>query len=71
MTIPGGEVNTAVSGSGEETFVIMPGYGAASPVLEFAPLVDNLDDHATVAVVEPFGYGYSDRRTNAPRCSLR
>jgi pimeloyl-ACP methyl ester carboxylesterase len=45
----------------------MPGYGAASPVLEFAPLVDDLDDHATVVVVEPFGYGYSDRRTTTPR----
>ena len=67
VTIPAGEINTAVSGAGEETFVIMPGYGAASPVLEFAPLVDDLDDHATVVVVEPFGYGYSDRRTKAPR----
>src|SRR3954454_10853772 len=67
VTLPGGAVNTAVSGTGEETFVIMPGYGAASPVLEFAPLVDKLDDHATVVVVEPFGYGYSDRRTDADR----
>jgi pimeloyl-ACP methyl ester carboxylesterase len=68
ITLPGGgEVNTAVSGTGEETFVIMPGYDAASPVLEFAPLVDNLDDHATVVVVEPFGYGYSDRQTDADR----
>ena len=67
VTLPGGAVNTAISGTGEETFVIMPGYGAASPVLEFAPLVDNLDDHATVVVVEPFGYGYSDRRTDADR----
>jgi pimeloyl-ACP methyl ester carboxylesterase len=68
VTLPGGgAVNTAVSGTGEETFVIMTGYGAASPVLEFAPLVDNLDDHATVVVVEPFGYGYSDRQTKAAR----
>lgn len=67
VTLPGGAVNTAVSGAGEETFVIMTGYGAASPVLEFAPLVDDLDDSATVVVVEPFGYGYSDRRTDADR----
>jgi hypothetical protein len=45
---------TAGCGSGEETFVIMPGFGAASPVLEFAPLVDDLDDHATVVVVRTF-----------------
>jgi pimeloyl-ACP methyl ester carboxylesterase len=67
VTLPGGRVNTAVSGAGEETFVIMPGYGAASPVLEFAPLVDQLDDNATVVVVEPFGYGWSDRQTEAAR----
>jgi pimeloyl-ACP methyl ester carboxylesterase len=68
VTLPGGgAVNTAVSGTGEETFVIMPGFGSVSPVLEFAPLVDDLDDHATVVVAEPFGYGYSDRRTKADR----
>lgn len=67
VDIPGGVMNVAVSGIGEETFVIMPGYGAASPVLEFAPLVDDLDDHATVVVVEPFGYGYSDRQVDADR----
>jgi pimeloyl-ACP methyl ester carboxylesterase len=67
VDLPGGKVNTAVSGSGEETFVIMPGYGSASPVLEFAPLVDELDDDATVVVVEPFGYGWSDRQTKAER----
>jgi pimeloyl-ACP methyl ester carboxylesterase len=68
VTLPGGgQVNTAVTGTGKETFVIMPGYAAASPVLEFAPLVDDLDNHATVVVVEPFGYGYSDRQTDADR----
>jgi pimeloyl-ACP methyl ester carboxylesterase len=68
VTLPGGgTVNTAVSGDGEETFVVMPGFGSASPVLEFAPLVDDLDDQATVVVVEPFGYGYSDRQTGADR----
>jgi pimeloyl-ACP methyl ester carboxylesterase len=67
VDIPGGAISTAVTGTGEQTFVIMPGFGAASPVLEFAPLVDDLDDHATVVVVEPFGYGYSDRQTAADR----
>ena len=67
VTLPGGRVNTAVSGTGEETYVILPGYGSASPVLEFAPLVDELDDEATVVVVEPFGYGWSDRQTEADR----
>ncbi len=67
VELPAGSVNTSVSGTGEETFVIMTGYGAPSPVLEFAPLVDDLDDAATVVVVEPFGYGWSDRSTEADR----
>ena len=67
VDLPAGSVNTSVSGTGQETFVIMPRYGAASPVLEFAPLVEDLDDDATVVVVEPFGYGWSDRRTEADR----
>lgn len=67
VELPAGSVNTSVSGTGAETFVIMTGYGAVSPVLEFAPLVDDLDDDATVVVVEPFGYGWSDRQTEADR----
>lgn len=67
VDLPHGTVNTVVSGAGEDTFVVMPGLGSASPVLEFAPLVDDLDDDATVVVVEPFGYGWSDRRTDADR----
>lgn len=67
VELPSGSVNTSVSGTGDETFVIVTGYGAPSPVLEFAPLVEDLDDHATVVVVEPFGYGWSDRRTEADR----
>jgi len=67
ITLPHGRVNTAVTGACEDTFVIMPGYGSASPVLEFAPLVNDLDDNATVVVVEPFGYGWSDRQTSADR----
>ena len=55
VTVPHGSLNTTVTGAGEETFVIMPGFGSSSPVLEFAPLVDDLDDHATVVVVEPIG----------------
>lgn len=68
VTLPGGgRINTSVTGTGEETFVIMPGFGSASPVLELAPPVDDLDDQATVVVVEPFGYGWSDRQTDADR----
>lgn len=58
--IAGGQVNVSVSGDGDRTVVLFGGYGTASPVLDFSPLVDELDDTYTVVVVERFGYGYSD-----------
>lgn len=58
--IDGGEVNVSVTGEGEPTLVLLSGYGTASPVLDFAPLVAELDDAYTVVVIERFGYGYSD-----------
>ena len=54
VELPARSVTLSASGTGEETFVIMTGYAAVSPVLEFAPLVEHLDDDATVIVVEPF-----------------
>lgn len=60
VRITGGQVNVSVSGDGERTVVLLGGYGTPSPVLDFAPLVDELDDTYTVVVVERFGYGYSD-----------
>ncbi len=60
VSIDGGEVNVTVTGEGEQTVVLLSGYGIASPVLDFAPLIDELDDTYTVVVVERFGYGYSD-----------
>lgn len=58
--ISGGTVNVSVSGEGEKAVVLLGGYGTASPVLDFKPLVAELDDTYTVVVVERFGYGYSD-----------
>ena len=39
---------------------ILPGWGCASPVLEFKPLAERLADDYTVIIIEPFGYGLSD-----------
>lgn len=47
-------------GSSAPAVVLLPGLGTASPVHDFAPLVEELAGWATVAVVEPFGYGWSD-----------
>lgn len=47
-------------GSGEHTIVFMSGYGTPSPILDFKPLYDKLKDDYRIAVVEKFGYGFSD-----------
>lgn len=60
VNIDGGEMNVSVTGEGEQTVVLLGGYGTASPVLDFAPLIAELDDTYTVVVIERFGYGYSD-----------
>lgn len=49
-----------VTGKGEETMVLLPGYLTSSPVLDFQPLVNELSKEYRVVVVEPFGYGLSD-----------
>lgn len=58
--IDGGKVNVSVTGNDEQTVVLLSGYGTASPVLDFTPLIKELDDTYTVVVVERFGYSYSD-----------
>lgn len=68
VAVEGGRVNVAVSGSGPSTVVLLPGFGTASPVIDFAPLVDRLQDTHRVVVVEPLGYGLSDG-TDRPRTS--
>lgn len=60
VAVDGGVVNVSVTGEGEQVLVLLSGYGTASPVLDSAPLVDELDDAHTVVVVERFGYGYSE-----------
>lgn len=61
VSIDGGEVNVSVTGTGEQTVVLLNGYGTASPALDFTPLIKELKDEYTVVVIERFGYGYSDK----------
>lgn len=58
--VDGHRMHVAVSGTGGPTIVLLPGLGTAAPVLDFEPLTRRLATWATVAVVEPFGYGWSD-----------
>lgn len=66
VTVDGREMNVLVAGSGPEDVVLLPGFGTASPVLDFGPLVEDLAADHRVIVVEPFGYGLSDG-TDRPR----
>lgn len=66
VEIDGRQMNVVISGEGPEDIVLLPGFGTASPALDFAPLVDDLATDHRVIVVEPFGYGLSDG-TDRPR----
>ncbi|PTA83853.1 alpha/beta hydrolase [Bacillus sp. Nf3] len=60
VLMDGKQMNVLIQGDGKETIVLLPGYGTASPVLDFMPLVNELSPYYRVVVIEPFGYGLSD-----------
>lgn len=49
-----------IEGEGETTLVFMSGGGTCSPILDFKSLYSLLSDNCKIAVVEKFGYGFSD-----------
>ncbi|MBU5351698.1 alpha/beta hydrolase [Paenibacillus barcinonensis] len=61
VSVAGKQMNVLVEGEGEETIVILPGFGTASPALDFKPLLSRLTSDYKVIVIEPFGYGLSDQ----------
>ncbi|WP_145048906.1 alpha/beta fold hydrolase [Paenibacillus xylanexedens] len=61
VSVDGKQMNVLIQGEGEETVVILPGYGNAAPGLDFEPLLSELTPYYKVVVVEPFGYGLSDQ----------
>lgn len=56
----GGKMNVYTEGEGDVTLVFMSGGGTCSPVLDFKSLYSQLTDEYKIAVVEKFGYGFSD-----------
>lgn len=60
VNVNGKNMNVVVEGDGDGTIVLLPGYGTASPALDFQGLVDHLKIEYQVIIVEPFGYGLSD-----------
>lgn len=68
VDVDGKKMNVVVSGQGDQTIVLLPGFGTSSPALDFGPLTEKLDARYRTVVVEPFGYGLSDQ-TDRPRTS--
>ncbi len=60
VPVDGKKMNVLIQGKGEETVVLLPGYGTAAPALDFKPLVEELSPFYKVVVIEPFGYGLSE-----------
>lgn len=56
-----GTMNVIDEGNGKETIVLLPGYGTASPGLDFKPLIRELKKDYRVVAIEPFGYGLSSQ----------
>lgn len=60
VSVDGENMNVLIQGNVEETVVLLPGFGTATPVLDFKLLIEELSPFYKVVVVEPFGYRLSD-----------
>lgn len=64
LEVAGLKMVADVKGQGNEpTIILLPGWGSASPVLEFLPLAKALAENFCVITIEPFGYGLSDENS--------
>lgn len=61
VEVYGKKMHIYSKGKGKNTIVLLPGLGTPAPELDFEPLVNALSKKNRVVVIEPFGYGYSDR----------
>lgn len=57
-------MNVYVTGAGEHTIVLLSGYGTSVPTIDFKKLADKIGENYRVAIVEYFGYGFSDETSN-------
>ena len=60
VEVGGHNMSVYIEGKGEKTLVFMSGGGTCSPILDFKSLYSLLTDDYKIAVVEKFGYGFSD-----------
>ena len=80
VEVNGHKMHMQILGDDRHVIVLLPGFGTPSPIIDFTPLSNALAAHATVVVVEPFGYGNSeivddtrtvDRIVDELRCGLK
>lgn len=60
VEVNGYNMSVYTEGSGDKTLVFMSGSGTCSPILDFKSLYSLLSNEYKIAVVEKFGYGFSD-----------
>ena len=60
VEVDGHNMSVYIEGAGDATLVFMSGGGTCSPILDFKSLYSLLSDKYQIAVVEKFGYGFSD-----------
>ncbi|MGD7054813.1 alpha/beta fold hydrolase [Sutcliffiella horikoshii] len=61
VEVGGNSLHVHVEGEGPNTIILLPGLGTSAPVLDFEPLMNELSKSNRVVVVEPFGYGWSEK----------
>ena len=60
VEVDGHKMSVYTEGEGETTLVFMSGGGTCCPILDFKSLYSLLSNDYKIAVVEKFGYGFSD-----------
>lgn len=60
VEVGGKNMSIYSEGNGDKTIIFMSGSGTCSPILDFKSLYSRLTDEYKIAVVEKFGYGFSD-----------
>ena len=60
VEVDGHHMSVYVSGNGLHTLVFLSGSGDPSPVLGFKPFAEHFENECRIAIIEKFGYGFSD-----------